>query len=269
VSLPFQIIISLGERIYTYDGLPFKGPVTCIEYHPFDQVVAMCGLGGRTVSVLCYKYRDPTDPETPIDQSPAGSMEQYNQHHQQQNQGAGPIHIQVSMGSTERSKDHSIHVNPFPRPLLPPPVLSKIPVGLTPAQRRWKLQKSMTLDSPSGSPVFRGVSPRGSPSAYRGQNLSQKTAPSSPRHIHRSQQNFFKGQKSTSIEYPTSSYQTSPHHQSPSHSPSRQPPVNLDQLPNQPHASPESRMKRAMKKLEIALKMKSLEAASSSRVKDS
>lgn len=46
----------LGERLHTYDALPFKGPVTCVEYHPFEHAIAMCGLGGRTVSVCLYKY---------------------------------------------------------------------------------------------------------------------------------------------------------------------------------------------------------------------
>ena len=261
--LSFPLLITAGERLYTYDGLPFKGPVTCVEYHPFDQVVAMCGLGGRTVSVLLYKYRDPSDPETPIDESPAGSMEQHNQQ-QASNQGA-PIHIQVSMGSTERSKDHVM--NPFPRPLMPPAILSKVPLGLTPAQRRWKLQKSMTLDSGSQNVLRTVTNNRGSPS-HRA--LLQKTAPSSPRLTQRGQQNFFRPQLSTSIEHSVvhgiGSNQTASSHQSPS--PSRHTPTNVNSDHSPSHASPQSRMKRAMKKLEIALKMKSLDASSSSRVKE-
>ncbi|KAI1286811.1 Jouberin [Halotydeus destructor] len=45
-----------GECIHTFDKLPFKGPVTCVQYHPFDHILAMCGLGGRTVSVSLYKH---------------------------------------------------------------------------------------------------------------------------------------------------------------------------------------------------------------------
>lgn len=45
-----------GEKIHSYEDLPFKGPVTCVEYHPFQDIVAMCGLGGRTVSVCLFKH---------------------------------------------------------------------------------------------------------------------------------------------------------------------------------------------------------------------
>lgn len=41
-----------------YNDLPFKGPVTCVEYHPFENYIAICGLGGRTVSVCLYRHSD-------------------------------------------------------------------------------------------------------------------------------------------------------------------------------------------------------------------
>lgn len=47
-----------GEKIHSYEDLPFKGPVTCVEYHPFQDILAMCGLGGRTVSVCLFRHSD-------------------------------------------------------------------------------------------------------------------------------------------------------------------------------------------------------------------
>lgn len=50
--------------MYAYNNLPFKGPVTCVAYHPFENVVAMCGLGGRTVSVVCFTDHKEPDVES-------------------------------------------------------------------------------------------------------------------------------------------------------------------------------------------------------------
>lgn len=59
-----------GEKVHTYENLPFKGPVTCVEYHPFDHVIGMCGLGGRTVSVSLFKYNYfPPDKQRTLDGS--------------------------------------------------------------------------------------------------------------------------------------------------------------------------------------------------------
>lgn len=56
--LPNTNHLMVGEKIHSYEDLPFKGPVTCVEYHPFQDILAMCGLGGRTVSVCLFRHSD-------------------------------------------------------------------------------------------------------------------------------------------------------------------------------------------------------------------
>lgn len=66
-----------GEKIHSYEDLPFKGPVTCVEYHPFQDIVAMCGLGGRTVSICLFRHSDHSEThlkEEDKDQSINGEM---------------------------------------------------------------------------------------------------------------------------------------------------------------------------------------------------
>ena len=46
----------IGERIYTYNNLPFRGSIASIHYHPFEDIIAISGLNARTISVCLYKH---------------------------------------------------------------------------------------------------------------------------------------------------------------------------------------------------------------------
>lgn len=46
----------LGERIYTYNNLPFRGSIASINYHPHEDIIAISGLNARTISVCLYKH---------------------------------------------------------------------------------------------------------------------------------------------------------------------------------------------------------------------
>lgn len=49
------MLIFTGEKIYSFYGLNFVGGATCIEYHPFDHILSVCGLG--SIGVIIYHYK--------------------------------------------------------------------------------------------------------------------------------------------------------------------------------------------------------------------
>ncbi|XP_053213277.1 uncharacterized protein LOC128396687 [Panonychus citri] len=48
-----------GEKLFTYNELPFKGPISCVEFHPLDNILAICGLNARTISVCLFNHELP------------------------------------------------------------------------------------------------------------------------------------------------------------------------------------------------------------------
>lgn len=188
-----------GEQVHTYNSLPFKGPVTCVAYHPFDHVVAMCGLGGRTVSVICFTDRE------------AAMLAQ-------QQQQATATACSDNVSSSPRSVGSGT--------LIPP-----APVTLQPVTRRKLLQKSMTVDSQStiapAIPSDRFPTPGiGSGSTAAAAGSSRKSKQSSP------------SRKFDPRDMSCNTTATAG---------------------NAASSGTGSRMRRAMKRLEIALLMKSLD----------
>lgn len=179
-----------GEQVHTYNSLPFKGPVTCVAYHPFNHVVAMCGLGGRTVSVVCF-----------TDQMPTAEVSSDN------------------VSSPRSGSGALVSAGPAP-PATPAATTTTTTTLMT---RRKLLQKSMTVDSQSTVATDRYAS---------GNIASRKSKQSSP------------------------SRKFDPQHDMSSNTP----PAAATGTTAVPSSSGTgSRMRRAMKRLEIALLMKSFD----------
>lgn len=56
----------IGERIYTYNNLPFRGSIASIHYHPFEDIIAISGLNARTISVCLYKHHQSPSPKSKL-----------------------------------------------------------------------------------------------------------------------------------------------------------------------------------------------------------
>lgn len=154
--------------------------MTCVEYHPFENLIAICGLGGRTVSVCLYRHSDLMYGDTDVLQN---------------EQTTGVQRFNWIQNAPEISSNTVKNVD----------ILKVTPS--TSSHRRPVLQKSITVDHSSSSSHHHPRSPHG------------HSHPHDQQHQHKH-----------------------PHHNEESE-----------------ESTERSRMKRAIRKLETALKMRSLD----------
>lgn len=93
-----------AEKLAVYDNLPYLGPVTAVDYHPLDHIVAMCSLEDNA-PILAYKY-DYNEP--PIGSGKGNICS--NQTHIPQNISPGKIQSRVSSDSSQ-SNSPLLHIS--------------------------------------------------------------------------------------------------------------------------------------------------------------
>ncbi|XP_023210818.1 jouberin-like [Centruroides sculpturatus] len=86
-----------AEKLAVYDNLPYLGPVTSVDYHPHDHIVAMCSLEDNA-PILAYKY-DYNEPPVGADKGDISRSQAVTP------QNISPVKIESRKGSDSSRND--------------------------------------------------------------------------------------------------------------------------------------------------------------------